>query len=120
MEQPKPTPGKESVTEAVIADLRQREQKGIVTYGRSLETFNGRNALRDAYEECLDLAQYLKQKMMENDDMARELALLRPVGAAMLALGDWVDARRYPRLGAAVSALRSSGWQPPLEQERTL
>jgi len=29
--------------------------------------FNGRDALKDAYEEALDLAMYLKQAMIERD-----------------------------------------------------
>lgn len=53
--------------QAVIEDLRRREQKGIETYGTTLQTHNGRNALQDAYEEVLDLAQYLKQHLMEQD-----------------------------------------------------
>lgn len=47
-------------------DLVQRDKKGIQTYGHSLTTFNGRNSLQDAYEEVLDLAMYLKQKLEED------------------------------------------------------
>lgn len=65
LEQPIPTPGKESVTDKLIEFLRQRQQKGIQTYGRSLETFNGRNARQDALEESLDLNQYLFQMYLE-------------------------------------------------------
>lgn len=70
--QPMPKPGKESVTEAVMADLRAREQKGIATYGTTLQTHNGRDALQGAYEEALDLAQYLKQAIMERDGVTRD------------------------------------------------
>ncbi len=65
--QPMPTPGHGSVTRAVIADLLEREQQGIATYGTTLQTFNGRDALLDAYAECLDMAQYLKQAILERD-----------------------------------------------------
>jgi len=65
--QPMPTAGREQVFPQVIADLRRREEKGIATYGRSLETHNGRDALVDAYEECLDMAVYLKQAILERD-----------------------------------------------------
>lgn len=65
--QPMPQPGEEDVTRAVIDDLRRRERKGIETYGTPLQTHNGRDALRDAYEEVLDLAQYLKQAIMERE-----------------------------------------------------
>lgn len=77
MEQSDPIPGKQSVTQAVIADLREREQVGIRRYGRTLETFNGRNALQDAYEEVLDLAQYIKQVLMEDDALRTENEKLR-------------------------------------------
>jgi hypothetical protein len=68
-EQPMPTQStaSESVTDALIADLRQRQARGIATYGQSLHTFNGRDPVRDALEEVLDLAQYLKQIQMERD-----------------------------------------------------
>lgn len=66
--QPKPVKGTAAVTEQVIADLKQRTKAGKKKYGRVLETHNGRDALWDAYEEALDLAQYLKQAIMERDD----------------------------------------------------
>lgn len=68
VEQPLPTPGRENVIGHVIADLREREKKGIQTYGTTLQTHNGRDALRDLYEELLDACQYLKQLMMERDE----------------------------------------------------
>lgn len=49
----------------VIEDLRERSRIGTRKYGEPLTTFNGRNALLDAYEEALDLACYLKQKLLE-------------------------------------------------------
>jgi hypothetical protein len=58
---------RENVTDAVIADLRRRSVEGIAAYGVALHTHNGRDALRDAYEEALDLAQYLKQALLERD-----------------------------------------------------
>ena len=63
-----PRQGQQLVTEAVIADLKERTEQGIRTYGRPLETFNGRDALLDAYHEALDLCQYLKQELMERDN----------------------------------------------------
>lgn len=50
----------------VYNDLKERDRKGIETYGTSLTTFNGRNSLLDAYEEVLDLAMYIKQKLEED------------------------------------------------------
>lgn len=63
--EPMSTKGREKVTEALIEDLRERSEIGREKYGTYLETFNGRNALVDAYQEVLDLAQYLKQLLME-------------------------------------------------------
>jgi len=48
-----------------MKDLTDRMAKGVQEYGEPLRTHNGRDALLDAYEEVLDLACYLKQKMME-------------------------------------------------------
>ncbi len=62
-----PTPGRENVSEAVKADLDARIALGIQLYGTPLQTFNGRDALRDAYEEAQDLVHYLKQALMERD-----------------------------------------------------
>ena len=55
----------ETVTDKVIADIKQRSEAGKKKYGKPLHTFNDRDALQDAYEECLDMAQYLKQAIME-------------------------------------------------------
>lgn len=85
-EQPCPTPGQEYVTEALIAELRQRQAKGIETYGTSLQTFNGRSALRDALDEALDLAQYLKQALMEQA-VTRDITPHNDTREWMLALG---------------------------------
>lgn len=51
----------------VREDLEERERVGIERYGTSLQPHNGRDALRDAYEEALDLACYLRQAMAERD-----------------------------------------------------
>lgn len=67
MRQPLPQPGQVRVTEQVIADLQARTAVGERKYGRPLETHNGRDALLDAYEEALDLCQYLKQVLLERD-----------------------------------------------------
>jgi hypothetical protein len=51
--------------EAVIADLRQREEKGIQTYGGTVDQANlsKEEWLQHAYEEALDLCIYLKKLM---------------------------------------------------------
>lgn len=68
IEQPMPTPnGGTSIQALVRADLDTREQVGIQRYGTPLQAFNGRDALRDAYEEALDLACYLRQAIAERE-----------------------------------------------------
>lgn len=51
----------------VIEDLRMRSEFGLRKYGALLQPGNGRDALRDAYEEACDLVMYLKQALMERD-----------------------------------------------------
>lgn len=63
--QPQPNEGKQRVICGLIDDLKAREQVGLNTYGKLLQTNNGRDALVDAYQEVLDLAMYLKQLIME-------------------------------------------------------
>ena len=65
-EQPQPTGNGEIVYLAVIEDMRKRAEIGKSRYGTYLRTHNGRNALRDAYEEAMDLCMYLKQLMLED------------------------------------------------------
>ena len=50
---------------AVYGDLEQRLQLGMQRYGQPLRAFNGRNQLRDAYEEVLDALVYLKAAIFE-------------------------------------------------------
>ncbi len=51
----------------VIEDMRGRDAVGRRKYGVPLQPHNGRDALRDAYEEALDLSVYLKQALIERD-----------------------------------------------------
>ena len=67
-EQPRPIirgAARPSIQEIVRRDLDAREQVGVERYGTALYPHNGRDALRDAYEEALDLACYLRQAMAE-------------------------------------------------------
>jgi hypothetical protein len=47
--------------------MRQRDQAGKNKYGTRLQPENGRDSLRDAYEEALDLAAYLRTAIYERD-----------------------------------------------------
>lgn len=49
----------------VILDLVARDKAGFERYGQNLETNDGRNTLMDAYQEALDLAQYLRKLIEE-------------------------------------------------------
>ena len=52
----------------VLDDLRHRIQVvGVRTYGRELIVEDGRDALRDAYEEILDCAVYLRKELYKRD-----------------------------------------------------
>lgn len=51
----------------VIGDIQARKEVGLQRYGTLLQAYNGRDALMDAYQEALDLAQYLKQAIVEGD-----------------------------------------------------
>lgn len=51
----------------VMADMQARHELGIKRYGTPLQPHNGRDALRDAYEEALDLAVYLRSAIFERD-----------------------------------------------------
>jgi len=70
MPQENPTPGKDRVTpyarEQFNTMLDDAERRGIETYGTTLETHNGRDAIKDAKEEAIDLWQYLCQIELEN------------------------------------------------------
>lgn len=56
------------ISDLVCVDLRYRKQEGIKKYGTPLQANNGRDALVDAYEEALDMCQYLKQAIVERDN----------------------------------------------------
>lgn len=67
--QPPPRPGDIEVVPEVIADLRARSEMGRAKYGTTLRAMNGRSALTDAYQEALDMACYMKQRLIEEDDV---------------------------------------------------
>jgi hypothetical protein len=53
---------KSKVLAEVIEDLLNREQKGLETYGTTVdrEDYELKDWLQEAYEECLDKCIYLK------------------------------------------------------------
>jgi hypothetical protein len=56
------------IHELVADDLMDRMHVGIRRYGTPLQPFNGRSSLRDAYEETLDQAVYLRTALYEEDN----------------------------------------------------
>jgi hypothetical protein len=54
------------IVDLVVADMWDRKKLGMERYGVPLRPFNGRSALQDAYEEALDLAVYLRQRLEED------------------------------------------------------
>lgn len=67
-DQPLPIPNDSPlIHDLVAADLEAPKQLGISRYGQALQAGNGRNALLDAYEEMLDQAVYLKQRLVEEE-----------------------------------------------------
>lgn len=68
MTQPPPKANdKPAVWDLVMFDMHDRDTLGRSRYGVRLQPHNGRDALRDAYEEALDLAVYLRQAIYERD-----------------------------------------------------
>lgn len=57
----------EYVQHMVIRDVEARLKVGVERYGTGLQAHNGRDMLRDAYEEALDLATYLRGLIAERD-----------------------------------------------------
>jgi hypothetical protein len=56
-----------AIQDLVIADIEARKAVGFERYGTLLQPFNGRDALMDAYQEALDLCQYLRQAIEERN-----------------------------------------------------
>jgi hypothetical protein len=78
VEQPAPIPNDaRPVWEVVIEDMQKRDHVGRARYGTTLQPNNGRDALRDAYEEALDLAVYLRQAIIERDARGYETWVVR-------------------------------------------
>jgi hypothetical protein len=67
--QPPPAPSAApAVWDLVQADMTQRDRVGQQRYGVRLQGHNGRDALRDLYEELLDAVAYTRQLIWERDN----------------------------------------------------
>lgn len=68
-EQPKPIKNDlPCIQDLVIQDIENRKKVGFERYGTLLKPFNGRSALWDAYFEAVDLVQYLRQLIYEEEN----------------------------------------------------
>ena len=56
-----------AIWDLVVQDMIDKDRAGSEKYGTRLQGFNGRSALRDAYQEVLDLAVYLRQRIWEEE-----------------------------------------------------
>lgn len=54
-----------AVWDLVIKDIQDRDRFGEAKYKTRLQPFNGRNALKDAFQESLDLTVYIRQAIEE-------------------------------------------------------
>lgn len=73
-QQPNPTPNEgPSMHDLVCEDMQRRKEFGLKKYGSLLQANNGRDALKDAYEESLDLCVYLKQFIEEREAFVKAL-----------------------------------------------
>ena len=61
------------VWDIVLNDINERRLIGRKKYGTELQSFNGRNPAVDAFQELLDLVVYLRQMIIERDEMVEVL-----------------------------------------------
>jgi hypothetical protein len=83
-DQPLPVPNSEpDIQSRVITDIVARRELGISRYGTALQCHNGRDALRDLYEELLDGAMYARQLLAERDALTDPAAVREQVDRAL-------------------------------------
>lgn len=67
-DQPLPVPNAHRpIQPLVMADIEARMAVGISRYGTPLQAWNGRDMLKDAYDEAMDLCVYLRGMLFERD-----------------------------------------------------
>jgi hypothetical protein len=54
-----------AIQDLVTADIEERKRVGVERYGTPLQANNGRDTLRDLYEELLDATMYIRQLIEE-------------------------------------------------------
>lgn len=112
-DQPLPTPNDfRDIQSMVIDDIGKRRSVGIERYGTALQPFNGRKTLRDIYEELLDVACYMKQRMVEEDLIDRiieENARLKAENTEFRQMIRWQGVEDAEPMNATQSDKASSG-----------
>lgn len=68
--QPDPQEGQATVADVVIDDIMERVAAGFLKYGKPLQTFNGRSAKWDKYQELIDAVMYARQELLEDEASA--------------------------------------------------
>lgn len=72
-DQPLPTQNDSpAIQDLVISDIESRKADGLERYGTLLQPHNGRDMLRDAYEEAIDLTIYLRGAIVERDTISED------------------------------------------------
>jgi hypothetical protein len=61
----------------VISDMVNRNEEGYKKYNKYLTTNSGDNILQHAYEEALDLAVYIKTKLLELEEEQQNQLLIK-------------------------------------------
>ncbi len=62
-----------AVWDLVKADIDSRDNLGRLRYGTRLQPFNGRDTVRDTYEEALDKLVYLRSLLVETQELRADL-----------------------------------------------
>lgn len=65
------------VLQLMRQDMLERHEQGVAKYGVGLQPFNGRDALKDAYQEALDCMVYVMQAHIESPGEATSVAFKR-------------------------------------------
>lgn len=60
--------GRPHIADLVVADMIERKAIGVSRYGVPLRPHNGRDPLQDLYEELLDACNYVKQRLVEDEE----------------------------------------------------
>lgn len=70
------------ITEKIYSDLQERNERGLNKYGHYLDDNNYQDMIQHAYEEALDLSQYLA-KEIETRQTIQKLIATNPTNAKL-------------------------------------